>query len=402
LGLSTQRNYPGIPKAWIGIQVTESENHPAWKTHRYGSFQGDQGGNFLTTKQYLDSTIVSQKLRGQKVVIEPSVFTVATYDGAILPMAPGPSMPFPPFATSSDSELMAWGTKAIAACKPTNPVADASTFLGELLRDGIPKAFGSSIIAAKEFVDYARSVGDEYLNAEFGWAPFVRDLQRFAHAVTHADKILYQYEKDAGKVVRRRMRFDPVVVDSYSTVLNNAAPYLYVDHAALHSTGLGQGKVLKSRKTTNERWFSGAFTYYLPKDANSIRGRLGGAVQDAKKLLGLSLTPDTVWNLTPWSWATDWLFNTGDVISNLTDWAIDGLTMKYGYIMEHSTNVDSYVFSGDTDFQNRAARPSVVTLISESKKRLGASPFGFGLTWDGFSAQQKAIASALGLTHGLK
>nr|UJQ85640.1 MAG: hypothetical protein 1 [Leviviridae sp.] len=340
-------------------------------------------------------------LRGSNVVIPPSVYNVATYRGAVLPISAG-SMPFPPMPSSTDSALMAWGTKAIAICKPTNPVADVSTFLGELLRDGLPAITSSAIASWREFTDLARGAGDDFLNMEFGWLPFTRDLTNFALAVTRADKILYQYEKDSGNVVRRRMEFDPVETDSASIVSSNASPYIYVDHAALHVTGVGQGRVLKRSTTTTKRWFSGAFTYYLPKDANSVRGRLGGAVQDAKKLLGLSLTPDTVWNLQPWSWATDWLFNTGDVISNLTDWAVDGLTMKYGYIMEHSVSVDEYTFSGPTDFQSKDVRPAVVSLVSESKKRLRASPFGFGLTWNGFTAQQKAIATALGLTHGMK
>jgi len=399
--VTTVRNYPGIPKSWLGTQVTASESHPGWKTHHKGVFQGDQGGDFLTTKQFMEGIITSTTLQGRNVVIPPSIYNVAEYDGVVLPVAPG-STAFPPMPTSSDTELKAWGTKAIAICKPTNPVADVSTFLGELLRDGIPKAIGTTLATAKDFVALAKSSGDEYLNVEFGWDPFIRDLRQFSHAVTRADKILYQYEKDSGSVVRRRMSFAPVKVGSADVVTSGVAPYIYADHAALHVTGVGQGKVIKTRSTTTNRWFSGAFTYYLPRDANSVRGRLGGAVQDAKKLLGLSLTPDTVWNLTPWSWATDWLFNTGDVISNLTDWAIDGLTMKYGYIMEHSKTVDRYTFTGDTDFQSRSVYPGVVSMTSESKKRLRASPFGFGLTWDGFSAQQKAIASALGLTHGLK
>jgi hypothetical protein len=393
------RNYPGAPKVWQGSQVTVSENHPAWKRVRKDTFQGDQGGDFTTTKVYLEGdSIPESTLSGSVVVIPPSVFTKATYTGSILPTQPS-NMPFPPNQSSSDQALANWGTKAIAACKPTNSVADVSTFLGELLRDGIPSLVGSSVHAWESITDALRGAGDEFLNVEFGWLPFQRDVTNFATAVVDADRVLAQYERDAGKVVRRRFRFEPVVVNSASVVASNAAPYIWVDHSALHQTGVGQGRVLRLLTETTERWFSGAFTYYLPKGADSIRSRLGKAVQQAKHLLGLTLTPETIWNLTPWSWATDWLLNTGDVLSNVSDWAIDGLVLKYGYIMEHSKTVDRYSFAGPTDFQSEAARPSVITLVNETKKRRKATPFGFGLTWDGFTAQQAAIAAAIGVTR---
>jgi len=38
-------------------------------------------------------------------------------------------------------------------------------------------------------------------------------------------------------------------------------------------------------------------------------------------------------------------------------------------------------------------------LETNSKKRRGANPFGFGLTWSGLTATQQAIAAALGLTR---
>jgi len=161
---------------------------------------------------------------------------------------------------------------------------------------------------------------------------------------------------------------------------------------------VNKGKAITIRDTTIERWFSGAFTYYVPRGFTT-KDRMARGVQEAKKLLGVSLTPDVVWNLTPWSWATDWVLNTGDVISNLTDYAIDGLVLKYGYIMEHTVNRDTISFSGPTGFTGSSVRPSIIEVVSETKTRLKATPFGFGLTWDGFSPRQVAIAIALGLTR---
>jgi hypothetical protein len=40
-----------------------------------------------------------------------------------------------------------------------------------------------------------------------------------------------------------------------------------------------------------------------------------------------------------------------------------------------------------------------LTMVTETKQRVGANPFGFGLTWDGLSPLQKAIAAAVGITR---
>jgi hypothetical protein len=119
----------------------------------------------------------------------------------------------------------------------------------------------------------------------------------------------------------------------------------------------------------------------------------------AKKLLGIIPTPSTLWNLAPWSWATDWFLNTGDVISNLTDWATDGLVMRYGYMMEHTIVRDTYTLT-KPGLSSPGVRVQPLTLVTETKMRRKANPFGFGLTWSGLSPRQTAIAVALGLTRG--
>jgi hypothetical protein len=68
-------------------------------------------------------------------------------------------------------------------------------------------------------------------------------------------------------------------------------------------------------------------------------------------------------------------------------------------MMEHTKVSDRYTFSGDTRLIARDIRPGYFTLVSETKVRRKATPFGFGLTWNGFNAVQLAIAAALGISH---
>jgi len=43
-----------------------------------------------------------------------------------------------------------------------------------------------------------------------------------------------------------------------------------------------------------------------------------------------------------------------------------------------------------------------VTVRTTVKKRIKANPFGFGISWDGLSTTQQAIAAALGITRAVR
>jgi len=120
---------------------------------------------------------------------------------------------------------------------------------------------------------------------------------------------------------------------------------------------------------------------------------------EARKLTGLSLDPDTLWNLAPWSWAVDWFSNTGDVISNLTDRGLYGLVMRYGYVMEHTITTDTYTLVQPSSPTAKKMLGSPLRVITETKQRRGANPYGFGVSWDGLSPFQGSILAALGISR---
>jgi hypothetical protein len=353
---------------------------------------GDIGGEFSSKRTFVEVIPdVRQVMTGSVAGSCPGTWQSFTesYIGPVWPTIPDA---FPPFANSGDAGLLSWGTKAIAACKPTNPTVSLSTALGEILHEGIPKPTG--IATWESRTSAAKTAGSEYLNLEFGWEPIKSDVNDFANAVVNAGRILAQFERDSGKLVRRRFEFDPLESHVVQRVNNNVSPYANV---SLFDGNQNKGKIIVIRDTTIRRWFSGAFTYHIPR-GNTTSGMMRRGVAESNRLLGISLTPDTLWNLAPWSWAVDWFTNAGDVISNLSDWAIDNLVLKYGYIMEHTVNRDTYTFSGPTGFAG-GGRPSTIVVTSETKRRLKATPYGFGLTWTGFTPRQLAIIAALGITR---
>ncbi len=393
--------------------MTVSEGHPFHSQLRSGA---DLGGDFFTTRSYFagkpakDSRHFIQvrySLNGDGRV----PFATREYTGPVLPgfqWRTGLVPNWPPSAASSASALDKKGAEAIARCKPTNSVADVSTFLSELVKDGLPSLVGHQLwknrLRPHKFNPtrpdglkrIGKSSGDEYLNYQFGWQPLLSDITKFLDGVRSADAVLSQYERDAGRVVRRRYNF-PIESSTSELILAvNQLPELFGADSGIYKDATG-GRVTRTRETVRRTWFSGAFTYHLPSGYDS-RVALERYALLADRL-GTAPTPDTLWELAPWSWAVDWFTNTGDVISNLSDFVTGGLVMRYGYLMEHTIVKDTYTLTGSSLQSGRyrdVAPP--LTLVTETKQRRQANPYGFGITWEGLSSFQASILAALGIT----
>jgi len=382
---------------FTGTQYTESEGHP-WPPSNDGELS-DIGGRFYTTKSYAKGRVSSSH-----TVLRTRKGNQFKYTGPFVtayPLASG-KLAFPPSPESSDSELEQLGTTAIARCEPTNSVADAATFLGELMKDGMPST--PLLHSLQTRADAAVKAGGEFLNVVFGWLPLVSDITKARDAVVHADAVLTQYERDNGKVVRRRYNYPLAKTEEEEILYTSLATLLYAGGGTnvldnFNPDPSNVGVLYRHRVTTKRRWFSGAFTYHIPVDSDSRLGMARNAA-DAQKLFGQPLTPETVWELTPWSWAIDWVTNAGDVVHNLSAVAQNGLVMRYGYMMEHSVRQDTYYLvgkSGIVGYPDLQAPPLV--LVTETKKRIPANPFGFGVSWSGLSSLQYSILAALGISR---
>lgn len=285
-------------------------------------------------------------------------------------------------AHPSDLELQGKGTTAIARCAPTNPSTNLLTLMGEIGREGIPAIIGRD--SMKERTLIAKNSGSEYLNIEFGWKPLVSDLQSLARTVNDSATIWNAYKKGSGMKTRVGYHF-PSEEDSKSyTGQHIPVP------SGIFDVGFLQGTTMqyRSRKT----WFKGAFKYYVP-EPKGFSGKMDHWQSEASKLLGIRLTPDTVWNLSPWTWAMDWFANTGDLLTNVSNFQQDGLVLQYGYAMAEET-LQTFTAAG-TQGTSRST-----TRFREQKraKRIPANPYGFSATLSTLTGRQLAIIGALGLT----
>jgi hypothetical protein len=349
----------------------ESENHDL---HELG--KGDVGGPWTLHKNSVSWSSTYNPVR--------NFFGTWTgwnwYVDGPYPGQGGPSIPTADH--DSDSRLAALGTTAIARCAPTNPYMNLTDAVAQQIGQPLPAVVGLPFW--KERSSVAKAAGSEYLNLEFGWLPMIDDITRTARAIKNSGPILRDFLRGSGKKTREGYLFP----EEISTTL----------WSGLHNTLGGNGgggypgtTTIRSKKAT---WFKGCFTYYVP-DGSSQFEKMARAESLANHLLGTRLTPEVLWDATPWTWAADWFANTGDLLRNLSLFQHDGLVLQYGYVMQTAhVRTEHHVDSATFGYSHTVREDTW-------KVRRKATPYGFGVDLHMLNPMQISILTALGLTHGL-
>lgn len=238
-----------------------------------------------------------------------------------------------------------------------------------------------------------KKVADQWLNTQFGWRPFLNDCAQTFSTVTYYNKRLEQMQRQNNQWQHRS-----------GTVLSTESRDLHASGSAMTimpapPTGCW---VTRDGKTahydvysvvSDEVWYSARYKYYIPRfDAKDRSTK----IRNLLRMYGLRVSPQLVYEATPWSWLVDWFSNTGDVVSNLTSMLYDGMVTKYAYIMRHrvhSMNLVGVNYLKEGDIVVNRSR------FIETKSRSGADPFGFSLTWDDFTPWQLSILASLGVSR---
>lgn len=371
-----------------GEQITASKGNPF-----RGSYSGDLGGPFGTAKSQLSinelrfqgvSTNGNEELSTAHLPIDGFELNNTTTEP--------PLLQYP-------SDIDALGADAVALSNPVNPIADASVTFAESIREGLPSIPGISLWERR--VKALLGISGEFLNAEFGWLPLLDEITSFSKAVKHSRDILSQYKRDEGKLVRRRFNFPHT---KSKTIINESPfrdPILLAknggsySHFPTYSNTHVTGTILTYDDITRRSWFSGAFRYFIPNQDDSWKSVFTHG-SSADHLLGTSLTPEILWELTPWSWAVDYFTNAQSVITNLQNFEIYGELLAYGYMMDETIRTRNVVWISSD--KGTLPDSSVVSWIFSRKLRRAANPFGFGLTNSDLSPEQLAILAAAGIT----
>lgn len=355
----------------------------------------DSGHPFFTTKTWIR---LSHPKWNTFRWITPT--TKDYWKGPLIPYVGSSSSDwrFPTIKRLSNNEISTKGAEMIRATIPTQSSASLATFLGEAVQM-LPAFIGASLF--QDRARYFNSLGSEYLNVQFGWLPFVKDIQDAAKAVSNSAAIIKQYKRDSGRVVRRKLTLPDIVTSSSSTYTPSAGQANITGLSTNFLADGSYGRPVRVETVRRETYtFSGAYSYLLNMD-DTMFGRVERIEAEANRLLGTRLTPSVLWELTPWSWLTDWVWNVGDIISNASSLGSDGLVMRYGYLMRHSVEFQQLTVSDGVTFQGGAKTGPITTVFGrETKERVRGTPYGFGLDPSGFSVKRWAILGALGLTKG--
>jgi len=300
-----------------------------------------------------------------------------------------------------------------AKAAPRPEVFDLGVFAGEL-REGLPSVIPSLI---KGKVNFFKSLGSDYLNVQFGWIPFLNDLQNAGRALAEATHWVAKPNGPIHRTRTKKVTIAPVTTPESSKLYSPLWGHMPAFVSATEQTAIRAaggftgtnspgGGVTSVRFTgnrvrlqTRSSWFEGNF-FLLPKvgfDPNSFLSRLDALVDSR-------ITPSTLWELSPWSWLIDWFSHVGDSLGLAEVLADDRIHAQYGYGMETYTDLSYFDGTMVSSFPTLVLAGSVpsgsgMSELYVRKERVRANPFGF-IAGGGaaLTESQSAILLALGLT----
>nr|UJQ85866.1 MAG: hypothetical protein 1 [Leviviridae sp.] len=306
-------------------------------------------------------------------------------------------------AFPSESTLDAAGAQLWNRLKPTRPKGGIDQFVGELrelprLPDLKELKHVADLFRRGAFIEGitkgSKASAGEYLNAQFGWLPFVKDIKDLCRNALNMEDNLRQLIRDNGRPVRRNGKID--LEDSHLSTTTSSFPGGYSVpsvQSPLHE--LPEVRTI-SVYTTYEARMAARFRYWI-KDPEKSLIPSREKYQLNRILFGGEINAATLYHLMPWSWLLDWFTSTGAVVDNLVNDSVDSLVADYAYVTGHRKVRTETTITGK--FKNGPPWSTFAQVISETKRRKHASPYGFGLTIPNLSAKRQAILVALGLTR---
>lgn len=245
-------------------------------------------------------------------------------------------------------------------------------------------------------------VASDFLNANFGWLPFIDDLVKLEDYLIFSKQYLDDISrgnntwiKRKGTLLHTKESFN--LGKAYTYGLEPSAgrlPQLLTIKSVDGNlcSGVTQVKAFVETKA----WAEGAFKYYRPEFDMDLPDYTGivSSVNRHITATGMRISPHHVWKSIPWSWAIDWFSNVGDLIERADAQYFDSMVAKYLYLMHYK---HIRIVSYHTIFWKAGDETLVFERDITVKTRKDAdSPYGFVLGGD-LSATQWSILAALGL-----
>jgi len=318
----------------------------------------------------------------------------------------------------SDSFLQNTAGKLLRGAKPSAAGLDILRFAGEQ-RDA-----GALFRASNYLPRNPKQMAGAYLNYLFGLKPTGEDLGRLAELVMRTDKpvrLLIEGEKIRQKTKRTVTLYEKsggyvstsIISDMGLPLYNwTNSPFSMRGAYLVPFSGSGFGSTLAP--ILNYNWTArqtlrqfATWEMFVPRPLE-LESRLYSYKERAQLILSAAkLKESAVWELTPWTWLSDWFVDIGGLLRYqraIVDDQIVATQAGYSLFEEFGAQCN---FSGRKYTYN----PSKWAVTSDNfsgvscsihwrrHKRRGASPFSIGPTWS-LTNKQWAILGALGLSKG--
>jgi hypothetical protein len=310
-------------------------------------------------------------------------------------------------------------TRGILRTRPGVSQASFGQFIAEL-RD-LPKIPGQSFLRAlrgrplKEIAKAAQThassflgaTANEYLNWEFGWRPFVKDLQDFRKVLKTLDTSLARLVAENNKNIRRRASLgsDTVITPDVGTPWSSSFPMWNCGGYGSTASATGHTYHTATTTRTTTTWFCAGYRYSIRDTSSWLWKGKAAAV-----LLGVLPTPKLLYDITPWTWLLNWTGEAdelGQWLSYVSPTAVDALVTRYAFTMR--TVVTTEVLTSqclldpiDTPTRRWQGTKGTLTSIrrSTTKQRgTGWSPFGNSYPSSALTKRQLAVLAALGISR---
>lgn len=362
-------------------------------------------GNYVTGAYRTGTTESSYRYRSiQNLLPVTTIF----YDG---PFRGEPGQP----AVFPESSLPAFAQKAYSRVAPTYEQFNLARSLAELKQlprvklDFLSKSIAEWRFQGDKWIQKgANRLGDDSLNIMFGWAPLVKDVIDLCRALVSITTGMIE-GPTVSAPVHRTFR-GPVDVQTHTA--SGTTTGLYMGNARITTDpelsrgqfyGVTDGPLITwtaTKRLTRRQWFEGSFTKFLPLgfDAKNYLDR-------ADVLLGMELTPLTMWQLAPWTWLSDWVVDISSTLAANQAASDKSLISHYAYAMEE-TVASIYMDYNITPSSEGRMWSSSFPLEGHYmqtdtwKRRLRANPYGFVPGGpSGLNPFRTAVLAALGLSR---
>lgn len=314
--------------------------------------------------------------------------------------------------------LTGLGARAWNRMRPDQPNFDLATQLGEL--KDLPRTLKQAVNGVRELTQDAiarkfsnrasrrgrpsiSKTGEWHLAITFGWLPVLSSARDFIRAQREGQKALAKLLKNEEKWKRRSTKFpvrkDGETVTVVCSPLSTHQSPVFVTQCYANSGGGGLTRT--DNLTTVETWAKGDFKYFLPPGPRNVAWNR----KMLRRLMGSRITPNTFYQLMPWSWLADYFTDLGQFVQAISPGVADRLVARNCYLME-TTTYKTEVSTSNVYFSNGLYSPNHKVVrawcgferLSTTKMRTEASPFGFGFSPNDLTATQVGILGALGFS----